>query len=141
MLDGGEDEVFLGGTKLKKFMETVDRVTDNIPGSMPAHEEPPTAADESIKEETLASEKEKTPRQPSGQPQEVWNDLISTGLDFIGKLGQAMQQPESESPAKQFIGKDEKTGETYLKLPMPDQDTLNQVSEAVKPLLNLLRKQ
>ncbi len=141
VLDGGEDEVFLGGTKLKKFMETVDRVTDNIPGSMPAHEEPPTAADESIKEETLASEKEKTPRQPSGQPQEVWNDLISTGLDFIGKLGQAMQQPESESPAKQFIGKDEKTGETYLKLPMPDQDTLNQVSEAVKPLLNLLRKQ
>jgi hypothetical protein len=31
VLDGGEKEVFLGGTRLKKFIETVDRATGAIP--------------------------------------------------------------------------------------------------------------
>jgi hypothetical protein len=31
VLDGGEREVFLGGTRLNKFLETVERVTDKIP--------------------------------------------------------------------------------------------------------------
>jgi hypothetical protein len=31
VLDGGEREVFLGGSRLKRFMETVDRATANLP--------------------------------------------------------------------------------------------------------------
>ncbi|HCU24672.1 MAG TPA: helicase SNF2, partial [Deltaproteobacteria bacterium] len=36
VLDGGEDSVFLGGSRLKKFMESVEKVTGNIPASSPA---------------------------------------------------------------------------------------------------------
>ena len=35
MLDGGESEVFLGGTRLKRFMESVEKATGSIPPSMP----------------------------------------------------------------------------------------------------------
>lgn len=31
VLDGGENNVFMGGSKLKKFMETVDKITGSIP--------------------------------------------------------------------------------------------------------------
>ena len=35
VLDRGEDEVFLGGTRLKRFMESVEKATGEIPASMP----------------------------------------------------------------------------------------------------------
>ena len=35
VLDKGEDEVFLGGTRLKRFMESVEKATGSIPASMP----------------------------------------------------------------------------------------------------------
>ena len=35
VLDGGEDEVFLGGTRLNRFMESVEKATGEIPASMP----------------------------------------------------------------------------------------------------------
>ncbi|MBM3318649.1 MAG: DEAD/DEAH box helicase, partial [Candidatus Eisenbacteria bacterium] len=39
VLDGGQDEVFLGGTRLTQFMESVERVTGAIPEAMPAADE------------------------------------------------------------------------------------------------------
>jgi superfamily II DNA/RNA helicase len=41
VLDGGQDEVFLGGTRLAKFMEGVERATGAIPAAMPAASEVP----------------------------------------------------------------------------------------------------
>ncbi len=35
VLDKGEDEVFLGGTRLKRFMESVENATGSIPSPMP----------------------------------------------------------------------------------------------------------
>src|SRR5262249_34519635 len=35
VLDGGESSVFMGGSKLKKFIETVDKITGNIPAPVP----------------------------------------------------------------------------------------------------------
>ncbi|MCX7048804.1 MAG: DEAD/DEAH box helicase [Candidatus Sumerlaeota bacterium] len=36
VLEGGSDEVFLGGTRLKRFMESVEKSMENTPPSMPA---------------------------------------------------------------------------------------------------------
>jgi superfamily II DNA or RNA helicase len=41
ILDGGEREIFLGGSRLKRFMETVDRATANLPETPSAVDEPP----------------------------------------------------------------------------------------------------
>jgi superfamily II DNA or RNA helicase len=40
VLDGGEDAVFLGGTRLTKFMESVEEVSGAIPAPAPAEEQP-----------------------------------------------------------------------------------------------------
>src|SRR4029079_14843856 len=34
VLDGGEKEVFLGGSRLSKFMETVEKATGSIPAAV-----------------------------------------------------------------------------------------------------------
>ncbi|MFH1614307.1 MAG: DEAD/DEAH box helicase [Planctomycetota bacterium] len=39
VLDKGQDEVFLGGTRLKRFMDSVDKATSAIPESMPQQAE------------------------------------------------------------------------------------------------------
>ena len=44
VLDGGQDEVFMGGTRLKNFMESVEKATGSIPPSMP--EQGPTPPEE-----------------------------------------------------------------------------------------------
>ena len=156
VLDGGEDEVFLGGSRLKKFMETVDNVTTGIPAAMPRQEEAP-AADAPKAEEILPDDdalgdsaggggKAKAASRPSAQGQEVWDELIATGMAFIGKLGQALQSGTGEAaPSKaipkptDFIATDSETGETFVKLPMPGPDALKAVANALGVLADALQ--
>ena len=146
VLDGGEDEVFLGATRLKKFMETVDKVTGNIPDPMPKQEEARTAEDivTDITEDLV--EEEKPTRPPRGDGQEVWDELISTGMDFIGKLGQALQSADSageqlKSTAKpsRLLARDDQTGEAFLKLPIPEPNTLKKFADAFSALAKALQ--
>jgi hypothetical protein len=60
-------------------------------------------------------------------------------MDFINKLGQTIQGSDTEMKSDRFITKDKETGETFIKLPMPDQETIKKVSEVVKPLLDLIQ--
>jgi len=62
VLDGGEDEVFLGGTRLKRFMESVDNATSGIPAELPV-EQP---ADARANEEVTTEEEQRGDREPSG---------------------------------------------------------------------------
>ena len=55
VLDGGSDEVFLGGSRLKNFMETVERASGSIPAAMPLQEAPATAP-EAISDAQVALE-------------------------------------------------------------------------------------
>ena len=71
VLDQGDDEVFLGGTKLKRFIESVEKATTAIPPAMPT--EPPPAADGEAAEEMADERRPKCrkrrrrpgPRKPS----------------------------------------------------------------------------
>ena len=143
VLDGGEDEVFLGGSKLKKFMDTVDNVTGGIPESMPRQESADEDAAEAAKPST--AEEDKSDRQPAQLP-EVWGDLLATGLDLAGKLGQALQAATAEGEGAasgpglgSFIAKDSETGQAYLKLPMPEPDTLKTLANVLGTFANALQ--
>jgi superfamily II DNA/RNA helicase len=152
VLDGGESEVFLGGTKLKKFMESVEQATGSIPAAMPhqsespsqngsngqAHEETPSQAESVSQREldSLADEK-------SAASQQVWSDVLSTGLSFLEKLQSAVTQtpqPETDATLTQLplptnlITTEESTGQPYLKLPLPNPQVLQKIFEFVKSL-------
>jgi superfamily II DNA or RNA helicase len=161
VLDGGEKEVFLGGSRLNKFMETVESATAAIPEAFiedseealraPVEPEPggrvsgrrrrrgaPVPADVETDEETS------TPS-PATAPADLWGSLLQTGMallqQFVGARS-GSQAPSGSVPAaaKSLVARDETTGETYLKVPLPAPEVLDQALQAVSALLQNLRR-
>ena len=167
VLDGGEDEVFLGGTKFKRFMETVEKSVGDIPKPMPAAETPDrmgereeassaterrsaARATRASAGKATASEK-RTIAQSSGE-QQALTDMVTAGISFLEKLGQALaatQDSEHENTAARtaaprtasdarepgtdllstFVSHDAQTGQPFLKFPMPEPETLKKVTD------------
>jgi len=121
VLDGGTPEVALGGTRLKRFMDSVDQVTGNIPAAMPRHEEPAPTAD--------AGEPNGSPDVQTAQPQ--WEDLLSAGLSFLDKLGSALST-EQKTPVELGPGlrieTDKASGQRHLTLPVPPKKVLSDLA-------------
>ena len=70
VLDGGQDAVFLGGTRLKRFMESVETATGGLT--------PPTAAPSP--EVDLPANGQPVAAAPAGAvPEQLWSDLATAG--------------------------------------------------------------
>jgi superfamily II DNA or RNA helicase len=137
VLDGGKDEVFLGGTRLKRFMESVDKVTSSIPTPAPTEPEPRAPSEP---EPTAAAE-----AGPAAAPQQqAWNDVLAAGASLLEKLGQALGTGGTGEAGKSaattpglpegLLSQDERTGQTYVKLPLPDPDVLQKIVGALGSL-------
>lgn len=144
VLDGGEDEVFLGKSRMKKFMETVDKITADLPEPAPSQPGPPGI--ESIEEAVSATASEPSPSQDTQAPPSQTDELIALGMDFIGKLGQMLQAPPNQGEAphgdtktSSFIEQDPATGASYLKLPVPEPEMIEKVAGLLGGLANALR--
>jgi superfamily II DNA/RNA helicase len=125
VLDKGKDEVFLGGTRLKRFMDSVDKATTSIPESMPQQAETGNGDGEEQGPST-ETEKEKISETIH---QHDWDELASTGVSFLDKLGQALLGRESqpdEAVSRVLSGlkveADKTTGQRHLKLPIPPRE-------------------
>src|SRR3989442_8294636 len=84
ILDGGEREVFLGGSRLKRFMEGVENVTAGVPAPIveeaaePAAAEPAASVDDD-REVAVAS----APLPPAADP---LSHLLPAGLRLLSHL-------------------------------------------------------
>jgi hypothetical protein len=139
VLDGGEKEVFLGGSRLTKFMETVEKTTDAIPQPTYDNDGPPES-NESPRLRISGSRApvggaEEQPTQASADP---WAGLLQTGLAFLQNLQGATQPGKAAND--NFVGRDAKTGASYLKLPMPKPEMMPQVMQALGTLLQAFVK-
>ena len=63
--------------------------------------------------------------------QQDWDELVSTGLSFLDKLGQTLlgqksqqQQPISKTLSGLKVETDKATGQRHLKLPIPKKEVL-----------------
>jgi len=152
VLDGGENEVLLGGTRLTRFMESVEKATGAIPASMP-QETPASQAEAAAgmqearaDDEAGANGKPARPAIPEGPPAGL-ADLLTAGLSFLDTLGKAAAAGQAAPPgekgrdasAASFIGRDPATGQAYLKLPMPTGETLKKIADALGALAQALR--
>lgn len=127
VLDGGESEVFMHGTRLSKFMETVDEVTQTMGSAEvaePAEPAPPTAGAPA------------EPPQPASQ--DPWAPLVEAGLGLMQSLlaGDADGQGAG---LQRFVERDPGTGQQVLKLPLPQPETLQRVAQGLGALLASLR--
>ena len=149
VLDGGKDEVFLGGSRLKRFLESVETATGSIPPSMPTEPQPP--ADGNGKHPGRRAEAERgeaaepaarKPKAPSQQ--EVWTDVVTTGVALLDKLTRALAggsggTAEADRPGGlrlpgAAVTRDEQTGQSYLKLPLPEPETMQKIVELLAAL-------
>jgi superfamily II DNA or RNA helicase len=120
VLDGGEKEVFLGGSRLTKFMETVEKTTANIPA---ADQEPETP--------------KAGPRPRQASADSPLARLLQQGAGLLANLGEVLKKPAAANP---FIGRDERTGEQFLKLPLPKPEVLETALTALGDLLKAFEK-
>jgi hypothetical protein len=152
VLDGGQSEVFLGGTRLKQFMDSVDKATGGIPKATPE----PSDGDRvraSERSTTRAPERPVDARPPgapgvvpaaasagSAMTPQALGELLSAGAALLGQLGQAIRnagagQAGSQNTLAGLLGRDEASGRQYLKLPLPEGDAAQGVLALLQGLL------
>ena len=156
VLDNGEDTIFLGNeTKFTAMMDTLGEVLEEEKQQPAAPEVSDTEADEPepLKEELSKSEEptnqntlvqqdqseEETVSSSSStssahsvprQPQE----LVAQGISFLSGLAQTLQSPEAtQQLVDTLVDTDAETGESHLRIPVPDKQT-------VQTLLNFVGK-
>jgi superfamily II DNA/RNA helicase len=153
ILDGGERDVFLGGSRLKRFMETVDQATAKLP-------EQPTAVEEPEPSESPSSDASERrgvpPPSPAGRaqnesveparrsPQEIapgaspGNEplarALGQGLALLGQLlsGGAANPPSGDGvvgPVR--LERDDATGRTSVSFELPPVEQLRGILEGV----------
>lgn len=159
VLDDGEDSIFLGDSKFRKFMESVEVITrdvapqsvDEVEPSIQSDNEPeefrpdaaaPVAEPVPVFAETQAEPNEDTeeavpqsppaPASPARVQEGTPQALVQNGIQFFSQLAQTLSNPEAtERLVKTIVQKDEKTGQTYVKLPVENE-------AMVQGVLNLL---
>ena len=127
VLDGGNSEVSLGGTRLSRFMEGVEKVAGNT--GTPVMLEPAAAFAPEPADEEASVEHRQT------AASEALNGLINAGLNFLAQITGAnapvnapvdatvnatVNATEGKATSSPLLEVDEKTGRSYLRLPMPD---------------------
>ena len=169
ILDGGPSEVLLGGSRLKRFMESVEAVT--TAGAGPIAEAPPPAARPSVTgRDTAPGDRAlAVPVQTSAPPAgvkdgqlrgharsapaaesiegrqsaaESWTSLLTAGMKLVESLTAASggNGNGASEPGPQWIETDAKTGHTYVKLPVPHPQLLKALGDALSQLVNSMAK-
>ncbi|MEQ8180432.1 MAG: DEAD/DEAH box helicase [Smithellaceae bacterium] len=153
--EGGQDVVMIGDSQLKKLMQSVDAVTDQLEKPDPAREiqeQLEVKQDEAI---TAQKEAEADDGEAKGstaanleiRPQSLpLEQLLIKGAEFLTNISQVLSQGKQtpqEAIKKQLngiVGKDETTGKTYLKIPMPEPEIVQEVFSTLGGLLaNFMR--
>lgn len=142
VLDGGASNIDFGGTRLKKFLESVEEVTGHIPTAAEAETEEAAEAKREFAEEPPAereAEKDEAPVAAVGA--NPWAALLEAGAAVLGQLAapKADAKPETGG-ATSIVRTDEATGETYLRLPVPSSELVTQAVSALTALLAGLKK-
>jgi len=134
--------VFLGGSRLKRFIESDEQATGRIPEAV-AEEVPAPEPPETESLEAAGAGKQTA---PSPDP---WTDLVQTGMRWLARLagdagaaaaGGTGNGAERALPRLLEAVRDEATGERYLRVRMPPREVVEQALHAFRALLDGLRR-
>jgi len=148
VLDGGQKDVFLGGSRLKRFMESVEQATDGIerPASVEqsSPDEEARDADSPLADTAAASLRSTDAGDVSPAETDPWRGLLEAGLRLATQFVQAGDaqaagsgRPE-ESPVR--IERDEQTGQASVRFPLPEPEVIERALDGLKALLEGMRR-
>jgi superfamily II DNA or RNA helicase len=131
VLDGGEPEVSMGGSRLTKFMETVDAATKDMPAATAAEAQEAKEASRELSppKADRSSDGPGALALPAADP---WTGLLQAGMALAQQLTQASS---GGATTNGLVRRDERTGETYLRLPVPSPEVVQQALQVVGALL------
>jgi SNF2 family DNA or RNA helicase len=143
-LDGEGKDVFLGGSRLTRFMKDVEKSTESIP-QPDAHDPPQESDGESEATDTESAPLSASVPAPVSPTSDPWATLLQTGAALLERFVTATRptpaaKSSDGSPGLSFVHRDQSNGETYFKIPLPKPEVLEQVMGAVNTLLAQLRK-
>jgi hypothetical protein len=148
VLDGGGAEVVLGGSRLARFMETVEKATgtlrprpvqsDDAAGEMqvPDDDGAGDGGDDAARE---------APSPPLAYADEPLARVLEGGLALFGELARAVRTAHGNGGAAGQAGgwlrlaRDPMTHETFLRVRVPDTELLKRALEAAAELVESLR--
>jgi hypothetical protein len=124
VLDNGMDSVFIGKSRIGKFMESVEKLTGSISGAEDNFLG--VTADTPSQQGAMIKQKLKTEL-------EVYQEIFAVGVSLFKVLAGGL----SESAPS--VEKDPISGQPFLKLPVPDRQAMGAVLPAVESLLDVLK--
>lgn len=120
VLDEGENQIFMGESKFKRFMRQVETIA--ISPIVPA----PTP--------------EKMITSPS-QQQLPGTNVLTAAANLFGNLATALtDKRQSEKLVSTLIEKDQKTGKSYLKIPLEQAQVMTNALNALNTILSALKQ-
>ncbi len=174
VLDGGESDISLSGTRLTKFMESVEQVAGAAQSAAAREEREEeeaspdkshaTSRQDEVSDEGGADSGEENGNPASAPPSSEpghspplaeaptaaanpWAPLLEVGLQLIETLASAQAAPQATAssapgqPSKPaWLETDARTGQSYLKLPVPDPATVQNLANALSGLLAGLKR-
>jgi superfamily II DNA or RNA helicase len=173
VLDGGDKDVFMGGSRLNKFMEQVEAASEAVSETMledaeDAQRSLPDAQavaapngqrrgtgkrghtpDPQLAGLAAMSEPEEEVAVRAAAATDAWSGLLQAGLSLVQQLASATPNGTKAAgggrslptiAGQSLIQRDERTGEPYLKLPVPSPELLEQALKGIAALLQGFKK-
>jgi superfamily II DNA or RNA helicase len=137
ILDGGNSEISLGGSRLNRFMKDVESVTGQM-GEGEAVTQAEEAASVAAESDAVASEVADAASDlvSIAAPTDPWQALMQVGAQFVAVLAAAN---DAKSAAHPWIERDPATGTRTLKMPLPPPDIAQALANALSALADGLR--
>ncbi len=159
VLDGGEHEVFLQGTRLSQFMKSVEQVAGAMgedeadpaaesPAASGAGDTPPAPVDLSkmqlpmqvqVQDEIPVTAETETAAEvatPHTEPADPWAAILEAGAALLQGLASARSAGGAmPGTAPITIERDPVTGQASVRLPLPEPAVLRRLAKAFEPWL------
>ncbi|MBQ5551062.1 MAG: ATP-dependent helicase, partial [Bacteroidales bacterium] len=132
VLDNGEDTIYLGDkSNFEMMMDTLSEAMDDT------HKSKKHTADDDFKPQQPSAHKGVATVNNAPQPQQELTpqELLAQGISFFSGLAKTLQSPEAtQKLVDSIVETDTATGQSHLKIPVPDKETVGTILGAIGKL-------
>ena len=132
VLDNGEDTIYLGDkSNFEMMMDTLSEAMDDT------HKSKKHTADDDFKPQQPSAHKGVAAVNNAPQPQQELTpqELLAQGISFFSGLVKTLQSPEAtQKLVDSIVETDTSTGQSHLKIPVPDKETVGTILGAIGKL-------
>ncbi len=141
ILDGGQSEISLGGSRLSRFMKEVENVTGRMgDGEAMAPAEEAASVASTTGETSIEAVAASVPEADMPALQEAtidpWAMLLQAGAQLASALNTV---GKSGAPSHPWLERDPATGVRSLRLPVPPPETARRLADALSAIADALR--